>query len=250
MKNYIITVLTILISQTCFSQNRLGLTHEVGVNLGIVSFQSDYGVRKNFPSSYGNMGFGAGLNYFLSFNNKKQYWNDRGNWIENHFRIKLELSYAKVNFENRADLNGGSAQQVALIKGITGSTKLLNFGGQIEVNIFNMMDYRNLEPYLSIGGFYSTYTPEMESAFGDISNTSVRPTAYLNGIFLEEKNVPSFSFGLGARYHLNDNTKMIFDFRWQRFLSDKVDGLVPQLSANKYRDWLIYPNVGLAFDLN
>jgi opacity protein-like surface antigen len=145
----------------------------------------------------------------------------------------------------------GNTEQAILLKGMTGSTSLINFGGQIEFSFFSPTGFRLLEPYFSIGGFYTIYDAEVKSAFGDIEeNINFLPVQYQSGLFLDKDNASSFSLSVGTRYHLNENLKTVIDLRYQRFLSDKIDGLEPQISSNKFRDWLLFLNIGIVFNLN
>ena len=246
---FIVFYLSLVWTGFLFSQN---LNHEVSVSIGAVSIQSDYGERGDFASSYGNVGFGVGLNYYISFNEYRHRWNDRSSNLKNHFRLKLGASYMQDNFRHRGSyiesLDATALKMIAM----KGSTKIYNLGGQLEYSIFDFMDERTLEPYVSVGLYYVFYDPDLQSDLGDWrDNPSLIPTVYQNGsIHLQKDKTQSFSFGFGTRYHIKKNFNMLFDFRWQKFLTNNIDGLDPQIGANKFRDWLLFAQVGVVFKLN
>jgi hypothetical protein len=232
--------------------NAQKLKHELGFFVGPVSIQSDYGERGDFGSTYGNVGIGAGVVYYLSFDETRKRWNDYGSYIKNHFRLKLELSYMSDNFIHRgsyADPNDISLEAIKY-RAMEGSTKLFNAGGMMEFNLYEFYQQRIFNPYLSMGILYSSFDPDLKSKLGDINtDPSLIPAVYDDGIFLEKGSTASFVIGGGARYKLN-KFDLLFDFRGQRFFSNKVDGLDPKLDQNKFREWLLFFNVGAVFKLN
>ena len=91
-KKFIITTLLLF----AFSNNALaqfGFSHEVGVIVGPVAFQSDYGERHDFSTNAGNTGYGIGLIHYLNFSYRadcncytpETYFND-------HFRLRGSVS--------------------------------------------------------------------------------------------------------------------------------------------------------------
>lgn len=244
MKKYSFTLILVIFCSTLFSQQ---LKHEIGISAGLISMQTDYGERGHLPSSVANIGFGIGGSYYLSFDENRNRWSERTTWLKDHLRGKLELSYMGAGLKHR----GKYVENEGLLKETSGSTKMLNVGGMLEINFFPSSDFRSWKPYASIGGIYSMVTPEFESTLGDIEdNPSLVPNAYRNGLYLEKDNASAFVIGAGSRYVKNNGTIFLVDFRWQRYFSDKVEGLVPQISANKHNDWLFYLNVGMVFRIN
>ena len=250
MKTTIFTTLIIIFMFTIsvYSQN---FKHELGLSVGVMSMQTDYGERGHFASSYGNIGFGVGAAYYLSFDEYRVRWNDKTTFLKNHFRLKIGASYMKDNFIHRGKYIESNSVSSLKMAAMRGSTKILNIGGQIEYYIFDFMSDKKLEPYLSGGLYYVFYDPELESELGNWrDDPNLIPSVYQNGsIQLQKDKTQSFSFGAGTRYNSGDLT-MIFDFRWQKFLSDNVDGLNPLLGANKFRDWLLFAQVGVVFKIN
>jgi len=245
-----LTRYSILFSLFIFTLNSSsqGLQHEVGVILGSTSMQTDYGQRGDFASTYGNVGFGIGGVYYLSFGERLRRWNDRASYMKDHLRLKAEVSYMSTNLVHR----GVYAERSVRMAAMQGSTKIINIGGQLEFSIFNFSDLRVLEPYISAGFYFVNYNPDLESTLGDWRNDpSVLPSVYLNdGLFMKKDKTQSFSFGLGTRYSKSENMSFIFDWRWQRFLTDNLEGLDPKLGANKFNDWLLFFNAGVVYKFN
>jgi len=248
MKKLFFIIFLIFITFNISSQD---FNHEIGVSLGAVSIQSDYGERGDFGSSYGNIGFGASLAYFISFNESYGRWNAKSAFLKEHFRFKLDASYMNVNFVHRGKYIESNDITAVKMAAMRGNTKIYNFGGQIEYSIFSFMDDRDFEPYIAMGMYYVLYDPDLTSELGDWrDNPSYIPDVYQNGsIHLQKDKTQSITFGAGTRYRFNNFT-MVFDFRWQKFLTNNIDGLDPQLGANKYRDWLLFAQVGAVFKLN
>ncbi len=228
------------------------MNHELGISVGAVSMQTDYGQRGHFPSSYANIGIGAGIIYYLGYDVRRIKWNDRLSYMKNHLKLKVEFSYMSDNFIHRGDYIKGHSANAIKLAAMKGSTKIFNIGGQLEFYLFELSDFRKWEPYISGGFYHVNFNPDLETSLGDWrDNPSLLPDFYLDGgIFLENSNTQAFSFGGGTKITNSDNFSFVIDMRWQRFLSNKVDGLDPNLSANKYREWLFYFNVGAVFKLN
>ncbi len=249
MKKSIFFALVLSFSLTVFSQ--INLLHEAGVIAGPVSMQTDFGERHHFPSSVLNIGYGVGLVYYISVDPNRMRWNQRGDYLQNHLKLRFELSYMQDKLIQRGRYIEGNSVQAALLKGIVANPKLFNAGAQIQFSVFSASDFKSWEPYFSLGGMFTSYKPQLESLLGDIeTNPSLIPNAYINGIHNDGGSAGSLVLGAGTTYTTNNDLKLIFDFRWQRFLADDIDGLTPLISANKYNDWLFFLNVGVAFKLN
>jgi len=225
--------------------------HEFGVSIGAISIQSDYGESGNFASTYGNIGFGAGLAYFVSFGEYQKRWNDKTDFLKSHFRAKLETSYLQSNFIHRGKRIEVITEDAVKSAALKGSTKIINFGGQLEYTFFEMTEDNNFAPFLSIGGYYVLYDPELTSELGDWKdNPSLLPNDYLNGsVHLQKDSTQSITFGAGTRLKINNFT-MVFDLKWQRFLTDNIDGFAPLNGSNKSKDWLFLAQIGAVFKLN
>ncbi len=232
-----------------YAQN---LISEFGVFTGATSMQTDYGERGHFGSSYANVGFGIGGVYYLSFNNYKIIWHDRTTYLKEHFRLRIELSYMKTNLIHRGKYTQGNTIFTKKYNAMRGTSAIFNYGTQIEYTMFNMSDGKSLNPYLSIGFLGNINTPKLESKLGDIkSSPYLIPTVYNGGVFLNRNNTTSFIVSAGTRINpKNKKATYLIDFRWQRFNSDTVEGLIPRISANKFNDWLLFIHIGYVFRIN
>ncbi len=214
--------------------------------------QTDYGQRNHFPSSFANVGFGIGANYYIGWDVRRVRWDDRISYFKNHMRLKVEFSYMSDNFIHRGKYAKGHSAFARKLAAMKGSTRIFNIGGQFEYSFFSFSDFRKWEPYISGGFYHVNFDPDLKSSLGDwTQDNSLIPNVYLNdGIFLENSNTQAFAFGGGTRFTAKENFAYVIDFRWQRFLSNKVDGLDPKIDANKFREWLLFLNFGIVFRIN
>lgn len=249
MKKSILFAFILFFTLSSFSQTKL--LHEIGIITGPVSMQTDFGERHHFPSSVLNIGYGVGLVYYISVDPNRVHWNQRGYYLQNHLKARFELSYMQDKLIQRGRYIESNSTQAGLLKAIVANPKLFNAGAQVQFSIFNASDFKSWEPYLSLGGMFTSYKPQLKSLLGDIeTNPSIIPNAYVNGIHNNGGSTGSLILGGGTTFTTDNELKLIFDFRWQRFITDDIDGLTPLISANKYKDWLFFLNVGVAFKLN
>ena len=43
---------------------------------------------------------------------------------------------------------------------------------------------------------------------------------------------------------------MVYEIKWQRFLTDNIDGFAPLNGSNKSQDWLFTAQIGAIFKFN
>lgn len=244
-------ILSLLFITTSFSQN---FNHEIGVSAGAISMQTDYKERKNdFAASYRNVGFVTGVAYYFSFASSGNRWNDRTVFLKNHFRLKLDANYMQNNFIHRGESIYTNSNPIDAVEmaAMQGNTKIYNFGVHIEYLILDSFYESKFEPYLAGGFYYVIYDPELESKLGDWrDNPTFLPEEYLNGgVHLDISKTQSFAFGIGSRYNLGNFT-MFFEVKAQRFMSDELEGLNPQVGENKNKDWLSSAQMGIIFKLH
>lgn len=244
-----LVLITLIISSSCYAQS---IKTEFGIFAGAVSMQSDYGERGHFGSNYANMGFGIGGALYLGVDNNGGNWNSRISNTQNHFRLRLELSYMKTKLIHRGAYTEGSGVNTVLYNAMVGNSTIINYGGQIEYSIFEISEKRSFDPYISIGYLANSNSPEIESELGDIDDDlSLIPSVYDDGVFLDKNNSGSLVLGLGTRLRSKNTQKKsvyIFELRWQRFNSDIVEGLVPKISGNKFNDSLFFASFGYVFN--
>ncbi len=251
-KLFILNILSLFFINSIYSQK---FNFELGFVAGLVSMQTDYGERGDFASSYGNIGYGIAGVYYISASHKKRRWNDRAMLGMDHFRLKAEISYMQTKLIHRGTYTQGTSEQTILYSALIGTSSIINYGLQFEYTVFRINDGKRINPYLSLGVLLNSNSPKLESALGTINNTNSNliPNVYDNGVFLEKNNSSAITFGFGTRINSKNpynNSKFLIDFRWQRFNSDIIEGLDPQIGANKDFDFLLFLNIGYVFSLN
>jgi hypothetical protein len=244
MKNLKITFLLglILSSSFLFSQNMV-INDEVGIFLGPTFMQTDYGEAENFSSTMNNTGFGFGIAYIADFSNSRSN-SGFGRAFSQHVKLRAELSYYKANFAYDGLPVEGTNSETARFKAMEGTTKLLNLGLFTEVYIFNLNNESKLQPYFLGGISYSSANPSLKSSLA-------YPSIYLpeeENIFMEKQNVFSLTGGLGTRYKLDD-IDVIFEYRFNAFMSDRIEGLDSDFSGDKNNDAQTIFNLGIVFHL-
>ncbi len=246
--------LAMLIFLVTTYSNAQDLKSEIGVITGMTSMQTDYGERAHFGSSYANVGFGIGGVYYLSFDNFRKRWNDKTTYLKEHIRLRVELSYIQANLIHRGRYTRGNTNFTKLYNAMKGKAQIFNYGLQFEYTLHDMSNQKRVNPYISVGFLGNKNTPKLESSLGDINtNPYLIPSVYNNGIYLKSNSSTAIILGIGTRINPKDKNKktsFLIDFRWQRFNSDKIEGLTPKINANKYNDWLLFISIGYTFNIN
>ncbi len=248
------------------AQAQFGFSQEIGVIVGPVAFQSDYGVRHDLSTNAGNTGYGIGIIHYLNFSYKadcncytpETYFND-------HFKLRSELSYNKTELRNFGQWvdpikTGLGADQ---LRAMRGSTDVTNIGIQLEYFPFSIREFTSTieswGPFISLGGQFSSYNPKAWSTMGPLGTPLTTFPKYLvpseghaTGLTSEGGTVWSVVSSLGTRYKLAPLSDLMVDFRLQYYFSDWVDGNNPNknlFKENKANDWLVWFNVGYIYYL-
>ena len=219
------------------------INDEVGVFLGPTFMQTDYGEAKNFGSSINNTGFGFGIAYIADFSDSRAN-SGFGRTFSQHVKLRAELSYAKANFAYDGLPVESVNAETAKFKAMKGTTKLLNLGLFTEIYIFNLNNESKLQPYLLGGVSYTSANPSLKSSLA-------YPSIYLpedENIFMEKQSVFSLTGGVGTRYKLDD-IDIVFEYRFNSFFSDRIEGLDSDFSGDKHNDAQTLFNLGVVFHL-
>lgn len=249
-----IFVLFLLIGLPYTSFSQFGITHEVGVIAGRVEFRSDYGQRDNTQNNLNNQGIQVAVVDYMNFS----YTDNINDYFKEHFKVRSELSYSKTNLKHYGEWVEGNGLFAQRLRGMRGSTQLLNLGMQLEYNFIHIHDFErtigSFNPYISLGPQISYYTATATSTLGELGDPLITPVKYLipsdgrpHGFSNESKAVFSGTLNLGTRYKLTSMSDLIFDVRAQYFASDWVDGLNPNkdlYKENKGNDWLTFVGLG------
>jgi len=233
-----------------FSQKEMSF--EAGVNLGVASFQTDYGERGDIKSSLtGNIGFALGASFYMNFFDRDVKWNTTADWLAAHIKLKGEISYLKANLEHHLD--DASEDLLAM----SGTASIVNLGVVVEYHFldltkFSVNNNSFLSPFVGVGAMLNFSKPAFESSLGDyLTNPSILPEKYrTDAIFTDSETVFSVLLLAGTRIKAGYNSDIVIDSRWQYFSSNKIDALDPEHFSNKYNDWMYFLSVGYVFYLN
>ena len=245
MKKIILTLLFILISSNyLLNAQNTNINNEVGVFLGPIFMQTDYGQAKNFNSSINNKGFGFGIAYIADFSNSKTNSGIKRFFTE-HTKLRLELSYSKTNFSYDGKPVENERPQSDRFKSMKGNTKLLNIGVFSEIYPINtVLSEKKLHPLVLLGASYVSAKPSLKSSME-------LPSIFLpveENVFLDKQSTLSFTAGLGARYKLDD-MDFVLEYRFNMFMSDRIEGLDSDISGDNNNDSASIFNLGVIFNL-
>lgn len=242
------------------SNAQLGFSHEIGLIAGPVQIRSDYGVREDSKTNFGNNGIGIGLVHYLNFSYSADcncYTTDT--YFNDHFKVRNELSYNKTKLEHFGKWVDPSRQTVEAkqLRGHKGVANNFDIGTQIEFFPLSIRDFQgfanSFSPFVSLGVHYTFYTPEVSTTYanpdptkvGDVNDPSNFYSAWEPGsVDASPGSAWSMVGSVGVRYKLTKESDLMLDFRGQYYFNDWVDGLNHQLPSNKSNDWLLWLNVG------
>ena len=252
-----ITILFVIVF--CFKIKAQHFTHDIGVFVGKTSLQTDYGQRGNFASEWNNNGISISVAHYLSFYNRTLRW-DPNNVMHNHLMVKTELHYL-----NNTKLNHygywASKQSIGgeKLRAMKGTLRMFNVGLNLEYYLNSLEEFVypysdiSFNPYFTFGFNYSFYTNGLKSDLGDWrQNINVLPDKYTynNALDIGSGEAFSLNIGLGTRYKLTEKLDLAFQFNYQYFFSDKVDGLQAEVFENKNNEWALNMQLGLVYHLN
>jgi len=256
---------------TTFAQDKS--SHEIGFVMGSSSFTTDYGKRNNFSANVGgNVGPGFGLVYYLNFTDYRYRWNQRSNYFQEHFRLRVELSYMQAELKHYGEWADKQSFKGEQLRAHTGNTWIINFGAQMEFHWVDIVDFGSRRipdlkwsPYLSFGVWADYYDPTIETSMGDgkwedpgvlFPTWDRYPTnefPYQDDTRTNDNDgwTMSISAGIGTRHKLGEYSDILIESRWHYFFTDYIEGMnnkdAPQ---NKYNDWLLFIHVGYIYYLN
>ncbi len=237
-------------AQTSFS-------HEVGVNLGIASFQTDFGLSTEFASAnQANLAFG--MSYYLKFFGSQYNWRSGSSFFSEHFKVRVDFSYtSNTNVNN--DAIEGTGPNYEKLEAMKGQIKLYNVGLGFEYYILELEDYSSfyktsgsINPFISLGLGYSYSQPDI--LVNDVSlkgqeepYTQLIDKWQTGAVHLESENIFSGTAGAGVRFGL-EMLDFSLEARYIYYFSDVVDGLNQPLDpANKGNDSMVLFNVGVIY---
>jgi hypothetical protein len=246
MKNFksIVFLLLLLPLISLKAQNTV-VNSEVGIFLGPTFFQGDFGEAGNFKSSTANVGMGFEFAYIMDFSDSRYHSMFFQNLAE-HIKQRLQISYSKIKSKHNPIPVSNTSSEYLNFGAMVGESKIFSIGTISEIYIFSIVKkpYK-LEPYLSLGISYNMVTPS-------ISSTLPLPSVYTTGsqkVFNNKQNALSFTYGVGTRYRLN-GVDLIFEGNMRSFLSDRIDGLDPEIPGDKNNDSMVSFRLGAVFHID
>ncbi|MGC6429834.1 MAG: THC0290_0291 family protein [Jejuia sp.] len=269
-KRLAFVLLLIAICQTTFAQ--LGFSHEIGVITGPVQFRSDYGVRENTQTNFGNTGLGIGIVHYINFAYRADcncYTTDT--YFNDHFKLRNEISWNRTKLEHFGRFVDPSktSREANQLRGHQGYAQNLDIGTQLEffplsIRSFQSYGYR-VVPYVSLGIHYTSFSPEVSTNYvaqpgdypaplpmtGDVTDSRNFYSFWESGsVDASSGSTWSLVSSIGMRYKIGKLSDLVFDLRWQYYFDDWVDGLNHNLESNKNNDWLLWLNFGYIYYLN
>lgn len=245
---------------TQITNAQFGLYHEIGVIAGPVQLRSDFGQRQDSKTNAGNSGFGVGFIHYLNFTYADSHISSFTNtYFNDHFKVRTELSYNTTKLEHFGEWVDPSktSEDAERLRTHKATANNFDIGAQLEFYPLSISDFQGyghrLNPFLSLGLHYTfastkittTYQNPDTNAIGDINNPSNFYSGWDPGSVSDsEPNPLSLVTSAGVSYKLTRVSDIMFDFRFQYYFNDWVDGLNHQLPSNKNNDWLVWINVG------
>ena len=242
-------------------------THDVGVFGGLSVMQTDFGVRGDFKSSFGNGSPSFSAVHYLHFFNKSLRWNANDELV-NKIALKSEFNFVSSNtFEHHGVFAEKNTITGAQLRAMTGTISLMNFGLSLEYYLNDLSQFIHpysddaFNPYVTFGIRYALYSNTIESSYGAGYNSAtdgdnpavgILPDKYYtaNALKTGSGGALGFALGIGTRYKLTEKIDLAGQFNWQVFLSDAVDGLQVKEPANKNNEWLLNFQFGIIYHLN
>tara|TARA_R110002072_G_scaffold22615_1_gene79252 strand:+ start:73646 stop:74467 length:822 start_codon:yes stop_codon:yes gene_type:complete len=260
----LVFLLLVAAKQDVYSQ--FGFSHEVGLITGPVAFYSDFGVRNDFETNSGNVGYGVGIIHYINFSYRADCnCYTRDTYFNDHFKIRNEIDFHKTRLDHFGkwvdpDRTSITADQ---LRAMSGSSTVFDIGSQLEYFPLSIRDFSagafKISPFISLGIHWVNYNPEVTSDLGAVNTSFTTPDKYFNGFQQEPDSTWGVVASVGIRYKLTPLTDLLIDSRWQYYFSDWVDGLNPTIQnnqqvlgegngvpvpENKANDWIYWLNIG------
>lgn len=247
-----ILILAVSISSVSFAQHgQASSVHmEAGFNVGLTSFNTDWGIRKDAKSNFsGNMGFGIAAAAYLKFFSKDPVITPNPGWFSRHMILRGEISYFRANIEHH-DIRSDVSQYMK------GTGSVLNAGTILEYHphvqpYYIPKKYHKYDPYLSFGLQGSLSTPSVTHR-GLIEAYSGVDENNFSRVNDDSQFTFSLVFGAGVKRELDYNSSIVLDLHWNYYNTDYIDGLNPNpdIVDNKYNDWTEFFSVGYIYHFN
>jgi hypothetical protein len=248
----------LLAMQLCYSQ--FSFSNEIGVIVGPVAYQSDFGERYDYETNSGNTGIGIGIVHYMNFDYRSGYnYYSPNNYFSDHFKVRTEISWNKTSLNHFGKWvdEDRTSEGADKLRAHSGESQNWDIGMQLEYYPMSIKAFsagiNAFAPFASLGVHYVSFNPVVETTYGDlnIDNPNNFFPAWEPGSVTDQSG-STFSLvgSIGTRYKLTILSDLMIDLRIQSFFDDTTDGLDHQLSSNKTNDWLVWLNFGYIYYLN
>ena len=250
MRNLVKILLIAVIYCLCFTQTTKaqdGYFYDMGISLGPVAFQSDYGERGDFDTNAGNVGFGGSIFAYINF----PY--DFDNYFNDHFKIRAELSYHSTNLDHFGIYTENDTESFKL-QAMTGKSSVFEIGPSLEYHYNSIRDYESgqmkFSPFVGLGlrlvlPSASASTTLSGGTLGQ--DRSVTWPTFIGRIDQSPGITGAIVGDIGFRYKINRESDLVFSSKWNYYFSDVVDGLDPNNVNNRSNDWIWTVSVGYIY---
>jgi hypothetical protein len=242
---------------------QLGFSHEIGVIVGPVAFQSDFGVRHNLETNAGNTGIGIGIIHYINFSYRADcncYSTDT--YFNDHFKLRSEISYNTTRLDHFGEWVDNPKPAYDNLRSHSGSANNLDIGMSLEyfpysIRAFSATRY-SFAPFFSLGPRFTTFNPTASTSNpeGDIFDSYnlfpgwVPQQGERYPVNTDGGTTWSVAGSIGTRYKLTILSDLMVDLRWQYYFNNWIDGLDHRLPSDKANDWLVWLNFGYIYYLD
>ncbi|MEN8764799.1 MAG: hypothetical protein ACN4EF_00575 [Wenyingzhuangia sp.] len=248
--------------------------HEIGVNIGVSNFNSDFAPKSILFGSTTINGLSIEATHYLQLVQQ----NYRPNSLLRKLILKTNLGVNFSSFNNNSyDTKNAKLQDPprytyattpnkVLLGKLTSKTTIISLESELQYYLKDMARFLNkrirhryknsTNPFVAVGfGIHSVqatpeYNPGQEAFTNNAGGNNGYPDNY-NSSFFKETNdaVISTHLGFGARHKLESNFDLIAQMNVKYYFSDWIDGVNPMLEGNRSNDFNSTISVGLIYSL-
>lgn len=238
----------------CTSSSWAQATSQLGISVGPVAFQSDYGERDDFETNSNNVGYGIALSYYVDWGlDAPRRARSIGDYLAGHFKVRAEFNYHQTELAHYGQYVEGTGPLPRNLRAMTGETSVFEFGPHFEWHPRMIRDYNymrfNLDYWFGLGFHYVSFKPDAQSSLGDLgSDNFITPDPFQDGgIDTARDQTIAFVFDLGVSYRFDENSDILLMSKWHAYGSNFVDGLSPQGPQNEANDWIWWVSLGYRY---
>ena len=248
-RKHLLLIISILYFFSASAQNNRRPFQEVGLFVGPVFFQGDFGERSTLENTTKNVGYNVGLVYYLSSDVRST------RSIYQKFKLRFDVSGTSVSLQHYGPSASSNSQFGQKLRAMRSDVRIGTIGAQLEYYHWKTDDYsrKKFSPFIAVGTQLNSYSAKAYSSLGNIGNLNVVPEKYVEGFKDSRGVVMSLSSVLGFRYKLDDSNGIVVEGQLKYYFSDWVEGMNPERSKyteNKNNDFSATLNIGYVYYLD